>query len=362
MAGTESTSTATLKNRAVNLINITESLPRPITMLNESFDTVLEIEQGTKIQLKNDELFQGTLEQPTRLSQKSMPTLPTTYERIFAGIVEATDLEGKKVNVKFDKEVILTLPAVSKNEVVPANIKVLYFDEAKKQYTLAEENGGKLSTDGKTIQVKMKYTGKFVVVDTKGIAFDELSQLHFSANGASPFSDINDHWSRNYIIRLYDLNIVKGRTTDQFAPDANVTRAELIKIALVAFDYKIPETVTQNPFRDVEVQDWYAPFVQAAKDSGILQGYIDGTFRPNQAVNRAEALKILLEASKVSLTNYPNSFEDVDTKSWFALYVNYAKEKGIVAGYTVEENTQNTIGAIYSFKRYLGKGDQGEDV
>lgn len=362
MSDTESNSTALLKNRGVDLVNITEDLPRPLEMINESFEITLELPQETKIQFKNGETFQGTLELPTRLSASNVPPLPSAYEKIFAGIVEGTTTDGKKVNVAFDKEVILTLPAIGKTAIDPANLKVLYFDESTKEYVLAAGNGGKVSADGKSISVKVPYTGKFVVVNTNGIDLDQLSQMHFSANGASPFNDINDHWAKNYIIRLYDLNIVKGRATDQFAPDANVTRAELVKIALTAFDYEIPEKVTQNPFRDVEVQDWYAPYVQAARDTGILQGYIDGTFRPNQAVNRAESLKIILEAAKLSATDADANFEDVDKNAWFAKYVAYAKTQNIVAGYEIAGANGQKVGDIYSFNRYLGQGDQGEDV
>lgn len=353
MSDTESNSTALLKNRGVDLVNIAEDLPRPLEILNESFEITLELPQETKIQLKNGETFQGTLELPTRLSASNVPSLPSAYEKIFAGIVEGTTTDGKKVNVAFDKEVILTLPAIGKTPVDPANLKVLYFDESVKEYVLAPGNGGKVSADGKSISVKVSYTGKFVVVNTNGIDLDQLSQMHFSANGASPFNDINDHWARNYIIRLYDLNIVKGRATDQFAPDANVTRAELVKIALVAFDYEIPEKVTQNPFRDVEVQDWYAPYVQAAKDTGILQGYIDGTFRPNQAVNRAESLKILLEAAQISIANSDANFEDVDKNAWFAKYVTFAKSQQIVSGYEITDTKEKKVSDLYVFSRYL---------
>ena len=161
------------------------------------------------------------------------------------------------------------------------------------------------------------------------------------------FGDIMNHWARTYIERIYGLGIVSGKSATRFAPDDPITRAELTKIAVKAFALTLPEGVTEKPFGDVDAKAWYAPYVKAAKDAGIAGGYANGTFHPNAPVTRSEALKMLLSATGFNdidqnfETNYASHsefiyafFHDVPMTQWFAKYVAYAKDKGIVNGKT----------------------------
>lgn len=70
-------------------------------------------------------------------------------------------------------------------------------------------------------------------------------------------------------------------------------------------------------------------------EKGIVSGYPDGTFKPDDTLNRAELLKIIIGATtkeQISAEQYKNCFPDVGDE-WFAKYVCYAKEKGIISGY-----------------------------
>lgn len=74
--------------------------------------------------------------------------------------------------------------------------------------------------------------------------------------------------------------------------------------------------------------------VEYLNDKGIISGYPDGTFRPDQVINRAEALKIIFESRGIAVENDTNSgFPDVDAKLWFAKYVTSAKRQGLIKGY-----------------------------
>lgn len=132
------------------------------------------------------------------------------------------------------------------------------------------------------------------------------------------------------------MKIVSGRSETEFVPNENLTRAELTKIALNTFGYLPIENLTEKPFKDVELNAWYAPYVAKAKEVGIIDGYADGTFQPDKAVNRAEGLKILIGASNLAVISYPIKFEDVNQNDWYVSYVTYANEKGIVSGYETE--------------------------
>lgn len=91
-------------------------------------------------------------------------------------------------------------------------------------------------------------------------------------------------------------------------------------------------------FNDVDESALYFKGIKYLEDLGVVQGYPDGSFRPNHEVNRAEMLKIVLEAKGVEeavLAPYANDncFEDVPANVWYTKYVCYAKAQDYVNGY-----------------------------
>ena len=118
-----------------------------------------------------------------------------------------------------------------------------------------------------------------------------------------------------------------------FEPGRDLTRAELVKIALNAFNIEAPSSVSLNPFDDVNKGHWAAPYIQKAKDVGIISGYANGTFQPDNQVNRVEALKILLLASSLDIEGGSMDFPDTVSGAWYQRYVAFAQSLGIVGGY-----------------------------
>jgi len=153
--------------------------------------------------------------------------------------------------------------------------------------------------------------------------------------GRAGFGDIENHWAKTFIERLVDLGVVNGKSAEAFAPDDMITRAELVKIAVKAFKIPVSTSTASRPFGDVEVSAWYAPYIEAAKDRGIVQGLANNAFMPNAPITRAEALKILLEAAgRKGLEDTGEfTFMDVPVGIWFAKYVGFAKDHGIIGGY-----------------------------
>ncbi|MBN2087467.1 S-layer homology domain-containing protein [Candidatus Peregrinibacteria bacterium] len=147
------------------------------------------------------------------------------------------------------------------------------------------------------------------------------------------FDDIAGHWAEAYIKQIYELGIVSGKSEGVFAPNDEITRAELTKIATKAFGISIDPIATYSPFADVSTSSWYAPYIIAAKEKGIIKGYENNVFSPNGKVNRAEALKILLLSAGLGSDDSIPNFPDVDENAWFARYVGYAQTYDIVAGY-----------------------------
>ena len=106
------------------------------------------------------------------------------------------------------------------------------------------------------------------------------------------FSDVSaDKWYNNAVSTLSRMGVIGGYADGTFRPDAPISRAEFAKIA-VSFTQNNGSAV-YNYFTDVKTTDWFAPYVTAAKDAGLIEGYSDGSFKPESKITRAEACAIV---------------------------------------------------------------------
>ncbi len=99
---------------------------------------------------------------------------------------------------------------------------------------------------------------------------------------------------------LYTLGIVDGTSEHVFSANRGVTRAEMAKLVFTVYglDDLIVDAAPEGskPFKDVKDSEWYYDYVCAAADMKIINGYSDGTFRPNEKVTYAEAVTMLIRA------------------------------------------------------------------
>ena len=136
------------------------------------------------------------------------------------------------------------------------------------------------------------------------------------------FSDVSaDKWYNNAVSTLSNMGVIGGYADGTFRPDAPISRAEFAKIA-VSFTQNNGST-TYNYFTDVKTTDWFAPYVTAAKDAGLIEGYSDGSFKPESKITRAEACAIVNRTlgRKPSKAHMKISdridWPDVQTTDWF---------------------------------------------
>ncbi len=96
---------------------------------------------------------------------------------------------------------------------------------------------------------------------------------------------------------LARLDIMVGDSDGNFYPENPVTRAEFIKVAIMASPYRdaVPETSSTSPFGDVPYTLWSAPYIALGADSGLISGYPDSTFRPDNTVLLEEGVTICLK-------------------------------------------------------------------
>jgi len=147
------------------------------------------------------------------------------------------------------------------------------------------------------------------------------------------FVDLKSHWAKAYVVKLSEKGIIKKQTN--YRPNDGVNRAELAKMLSEAFSLGQNNTPKSN-FNDVSNIAWFAPYVYKLQELEIIKGYSDNTYKPEKIVNRAEALKMILEASGEKVFTGKQSFSDVPADAWFEPYVAYAFSQGIVKGISAD--------------------------
>lgn len=135
--------------------------------------------------------------------------------------------------------------------------------------------------------------------DARILFFTSLILTVFSVTTAyaeqTTFSDVIDETMYKSSIEWMQKNeIINGYPDDTFKPDKCINRAEFLKML-----FKIRQVNADGSkaelFSDTPAGEWYAKYIRAARERRIIQGYKDGRFRPDQCVNRVEAIKMALE-------------------------------------------------------------------
>lgn len=104
------------------------------------------------------------------------------------------------------------------------------------------------------------------------------------------YSDIpNNAWYKSYVSHLSQLGIIDGIAPDKFGPNQNITRAEFVKMITMATNMDLANYDGETLFSDVSPDEWYAPYIQWATENGILEGFNESTFDPNKFITREAA-------------------------------------------------------------------------
>lgn len=123
---------------------------------------------------------------------------------------------------------------------------------------------------------------------------------------------------------------LSGYPDGSFQADKNMTRAE---VAQMFYALLLDKNVTiTKTFSDVEDDAWYATAVNTMASLGMLEGYPDGTFRPDAPITRAEFAAIAL-AFAYDPASASCSYTDVSTSAWYYTYVAQATTYGWIGGY-----------------------------
>lgn len=143
----------------------------------------------------------------------------------------------------------------------------------------------------------------------------------FIADG-SKFADVtSDRWSAHDIEYMADKEIITGYPDGEFKPQNNLTRAEF---ASLIYRFAGLKTVdSQNPFDDLDEEHWAYKNILSLVHSGLIDGYEDGTFRPENEITRAEVMTVVNKIlGRNPLDSYVKTlkfepYTDLETDSWY---------------------------------------------
>lgn len=171
------------------------------------------------------------------------------------------------------------------------------------------------------------------------------------------FTDTLGHWAREAILRMKNKGVIEG-IANRYEPERALTRAEFLTLMDRVFTFSkmqaacLPNgTVTsavygcksapEYKFKDLPASHWASPVFVKANNLNLLQGYPDGTIRPNQPITRGEVAYLfdrLLQMAPTSnyqqLPDSQTSFDDVPKTLWSAKAIYTLKNKGIINGLT----------------------------
>jgi cysteine-rich repeat protein len=297
-------------------------LPRPIVFKDLERGMTIEFERDTKITTMDGKVFDGYIKPPDNLYLKDFPI---NFGYSFKSIFEFKAADGREL--KFDPPYKIIAP-YTEGFNMDEGVTVFTYDPETENYTEYRRLFYNIDLDKKEVSIQADKTIAFFLAQT-GKYFNE-----------AVFDDVTNHWAKNYIETLYRKGIVRGRSPGIYAPDEYLTRAEFLKIALEAIDAEIPniDDIYEIPYRDVPLFAWYIAYVKRARDLGLIQGYANRQFKPEQFITRAEAVKILITAFGFDLEceDTPalkgRRYEDLDTSQWYYPYINFVIQKDIMQG------------------------------
>ncbi|TEB08008.1 Endo-1,4-beta-xylanase A precursor [Pelotomaculum schinkii] len=191
---------------------------------------------------------------------------------------------------------------------------------------------GKLDSETATFQYNIENPENEAEGETAGTAMPAL---------ARDFADIAGHWARDEIKALAEKGIIDGVTATEFKPEEKITRAQFAKLLTAALNIKAEQN-TGISFQDVPAGAWYHDYVAAAVQAGLIMGYSDDIFAPDDNITREQMAVIISRALKMKSTadlshsvteQVINKFKDKgDISPWAGNEIYLAVSCGIVSG------------------------------
>ena len=159
-----------------------------------------------------------------------------------------------------------------------------------------------------------------------------LAMLGGMAPAIAPQAQADDSWAQEYLDQLVEWGVMRGDIDGNLHPDRNITRAEFVTMVDRAYGY---DQVGRTPFTDVQESSWYADDISIAYNVGYFQGTSNTTASPDNNLTREQAVLLLgrnmmLQSSAGETLGFSDSR---DFSEWSRTMVQAATDAGMVSGY-----------------------------
>lgn len=244
-------------------------------------------------------------------------TLPEKA-RFASDIFEITkDVEGD-----FSKPVTITIEFTRNIDLSKETLGLFWLDESKNIWV--ELDDIKIDSGRRTISGKVDHFTKFAAI-AKPIA-EEVEALE----EVGTFSDTVNHWAESNILELVKLGAISGYEDGTFRPNRNITRAEFTSVLVNALGLRVNEG---KVFEDTK-NHWAKNAIATAYANGIIGGYDENNFGPNDLVTREQMAIMIVNAFKLESSDVFRNFTDTEEIStWAKESVEKASSNGVINGY-----------------------------
>ncbi|MBD1917976.1 MULTISPECIES: S-layer homology domain-containing protein [Cyanophyceae] len=171
--------------------------------------------------------------------------------------------------------------------------------------------------------IQAKFLSRFIPFVFRSLTVATLASLvaQIPAQAQTTFSDVpSDYWAAQFIQALVDRGVIRGFADGSFRPNDPITRAQFAVLVDQAFDQSTVRSAVR--FRDVPSSYWAASAIQTAYAEGFLSGYPGNVFNPAQPMPRAQVLVALASGLqfKPSGTNasVTGAFRDYNSIPFYA--------------------------------------------
>ena len=248
------------------------------------------------------------------------------------GVGNANATHGPHLlQVKVDEVRVITATADEHGKIAPAAGTITVPKGESKTFTITPDSGYHIKdvlVDGKSVGAVSTYTFENVV---------DNHTIH------ATFARKHTPTPSTPTVEIPDDDALGLNTTDHFAyivgygngevrPQNNITRAEVATIffRLLTDDVRDENLTKTNRYSDVAATSWYNTAVSTMTKAGIVDGYPNGTFRPDAPITRAEMAKIISLFAKLDKSE--SRFSDI-AGHWAEAYIRLAAGNGWIAGY-----------------------------
>ncbi|MCL6635161.1 MAG: S-layer homology domain-containing protein [Peptococcaceae bacterium] len=215
----------------------------------------------------------------------------------------------------FAKPVVITLPFdKSKVDTSKYDVSIYWLDEEAKEWVQLDNVKVDLA-NGKA-SGKVKHFTKFAVLATE--------------KAGAALKDVAGHWAEEYINQLVGMGAITGYPDGTFKPDNRITRAEFVTVLVKAF--KLPQQ-GGKVFNDT-AGHWARSYISAAAASGVVKGYDDTTFGPDDLITREQMAVMVVKAAGLQAASGSKTFSDAaQISGWAKSAVDTASACGVIGGY-----------------------------